>query len=65
LKTSYSGSEHLSVTGTDGNQYEIYYVPASDTELTTIKVPKDLPYTISGDNDSGFIVTVNLSDSNA
>ena len=65
LKTSYSGGEHLAITGTDGNQYEVYYVPASDTELTSIKVPKDHSYTVSGDNAGGFIVTVNLSDSNA
>lgn len=65
LKTSYATGNHLAISGADGNQYEVYYVPASDTELTSINVPKDYSYTISGDNDSGFIVTVNLSAPNA
>ena len=56
------GEEHLSVEGADGNDYEIYYVPLSDGEVTTVDVPDNYSYTFSGDNDSGFIITVNLSD---
>ena len=40
--------------------YEIYYVPASGGEMTDIPVPSNFGYTISGDNLSGFIVTVKL-----
>ncbi len=42
----------------DLNEYEIYYVPASEGETTDIAVPSDYSYTISGDNIGGFIVTV-------
>lgn len=61
LKTSYSANTNLKVTGADGNAYEIYYVPAASTEITTLQVPKNYEYTISGDNISGFIVTIDLS----
>ena len=61
LKTTYTGDTHLTVSGADGNRYEIYYVPAATTELTTLQVPKNYKYTISGDNIGGFIVTVCLS----
>lgn len=60
LKNNYT-EEHLAIQGADGNKYEVYYVPASAEDITTIKVPSNYEYTISGDNDSGFIVTVNLS----
>ena len=58
----YSG-QHLRFKADNGITYEIYYVPASTgKELTEIPVPQDSTYTyeISGDNDSGFIVTVTL-----
>lgn len=58
----YSG-KHLRFKADNGITYEIYYVPASTgKELTEIPVPQDSTYTyeISGDNDSGFIVTVTL-----
>lgn len=62
LQNNYSADNHLKITGADGNSYEVYYVPASaGSELTTITVPSNYEYTISGDNDGGFIVTVNLS----
>ena len=38
----------------------IYYVPAAEGDVTYIPVPPDLDYEISGDNASGFIVTVEL-----
>ena len=60
LKRNYT-EQHLSINGADGNKYEVYYVPASAEDITTVKVPSNYEYTISGDNDSGFIVTVNLS----
>ena len=62
LKNSYSGDEHLKITGADGKLYEVYYVAQAAEEVTTIKVPKNYSYTVSGDNIGGFIVTVNLSE---
>ena len=40
--------------------YMIYYVPAAEGDMTYIPVPPEYDYEISGDNDSGFIVTVDL-----
>ena len=59
--------EHLKIEGADGKSYEVYYVKASTDSVTTVNVPKaDDPsvesYEISGDNKSGFIVTVTLKD---
>ncbi len=45
--------EHLEIKDHDGAEYEIYYV-----EGTSVPVPKDAEYEISGNNESGFIVTV-------
>ena len=61
LKTSYTGDNHLQITDHNGARYEVYYVPASATETTPIKVPSNYAFTISGDNADGFIVTVDLS----
>ena len=61
LKNNYAGNEHLKITGADGNAYEVYYVAASSGELTTLNIPSNYEYTISGDNIGGFIVTVNLN----
>ncbi|MBQ8432782.1 MAG: D-alanyl-D-alanine carboxypeptidase family protein [Clostridia bacterium] len=61
LQSNYSGATHLQVTGSDGNAYEIYYVARSAGDLTTLSVPGNYAYTISGDNVGGFIVTVNLN----
>ena len=64
--TSQNGTDgkHLSVdVDADGTaDYEIYYVPANTAAnaLTTIPVPSNLEYSVSGDNCGGFIVTVNL-----
>ncbi len=53
------GQNHLKVTADDGHTYEIYYVPG-EGDVTSVTVPSKLPYTVSGDNYSGFIVTVTL-----
>ena len=50
---------HLQVQDSDGNHYEIYYVPATG-EMTQVPVPDKNPYTISGNNVDGFIITVSL-----
>lgn len=62
LKSSYSSGTNLKIDAADGNAYEVYYAPASAGELTQFRVPTNYAYTVSGDNDSGFIITVNLSD---
>jgi D-alanyl-D-alanine carboxypeptidase len=56
-KCTYGGN-HLFVD-VDGKSYEIYYVPAVNGATTTIPVPGDPSiYTVSGNNYSGFIVTI-------
>ena len=65
LKSTYTANNRLSITGADGIAYEVYYVPVANTELTTISVPRNGNYSISGDNIGGFIVTVNLGTPNA
>ena len=59
-KYPYNG-DHLLVTTSSGKKYEIYYQYASDTGSTEVYVPENLPYTISGDNALGFVVTVSIS----
>lgn len=44
-----------------GNTYNVYYVPAAESGNTDVPVPDDKPYTISGCNAGGFIVTVTIS----
>ncbi len=60
LKNQYT-TEHLKITGADGNRYEVYYVPAGNGDVCTLSVPSNYRYTVSGDNIGGFIVTVNMS----
>ncbi len=51
----------LKITGTDDKSYEVYYTVSSGEELTTLRLPKNRAYTVSGDNAGGFIVTVDMS----
>ena len=58
LRTQYIHTgEHLSFTADNGTAYEVYYV-ASSGNPTVITVPKGAPYSVSGDNMFGFIVTI-------
>ncbi len=61
LQQNYKDGNRLAIKGADGNSYEVYYVPLSGNEVTTLTVPSNYAYTVSGDNIGGFIVTVNLS----
>lgn len=54
---NYSVEAPFELMTDDGSKYSIYYVTATG-EQTSVAVPKDGSYTVSGDNDSGFIVTV-------
>ena len=57
LVRNYGVDNPLTFTADNGNTYEVYYVTYSGNP-TSVPVPKDNPYTISGDNMNGFIVTV-------
>ena len=61
LKSHNLFESHLSVTDSDGVSYEIYRIAASTSAQTSVQVPAGKQYTISGDNDGGFIVTVKLN----
>lgn len=47
----------IEIENETGERYSVYYVPAADGE-TQVPVPADKPYTLSGNNLDGFIVTV-------
>lgn len=54
----YDGS-HLEFSDDDGNEYEVYFVASDDgAETTNVPVPSGVKYEISGNNSTGFIVTV-------
>lgn len=57
---NYTMDAPLAVTTDDGSNYEIYYVIAENANETQVPVPDTEMYTVSGDNDKGFIVTVKL-----
>lgn len=58
---TYEGN-HLFINGVDGKNYEVYFVAAENGTSTTLPVPVDPTlYTVSGNNYSGFIVTVTLN----
>ncbi len=57
---SYEG-EHLQITDADDMVYEVFTVTLSDTDaaaVAEIPLPAELPYTCSGNNQNGFVVTV-------
>ena len=61
LEKNHSFSQsHLIFRGDDGNTYEIYYVPGGSAmeQSVNVPVPSKQPYTVSGTNCSGFVVTV-------
>ncbi len=61
IETCEAPLSYVTGEGEDAVEYEIYYVPASLDTMTDIPVPKKDDVTdisISGDNMSGFIVTI-------
>lgn len=50
--------ERLTVKSLDGNTYEVYYVDGASEGTLHLPVPENRPYTWSGDNVNGYIVTV-------
>ena len=57
IRTQYTYGNPLVVNSADGKIYNVYYVELSGNP-TSVPVPKDENYYISGDNMNGFIVTV-------
>lgn len=57
---SYSVDKPLEVTDANGQDWLIYYT-ACQGDVTTVKLPTNFTYTISGDNEGGIIVCVSLS----
>ena len=58
----YSYDNPLEINTFNGRTYQVYYVPVDENNSTTnIPVLMDKEYTISGDDASGFIVTVKIS----
>lgn len=51
------GSHPLRLQG-KGNNIEIFYVTAESTGITTITLPEDTVYQVSGNNTDGFVVTL-------
>ena len=56
---SHNEDDPLSIYA-NGKNYSVYFTTAKSFEPTKVNVPTDHSYTISGDNYSGFIVTVDL-----
>ncbi len=56
LAANVTSKKPLSVTGADGNSYDIYYYTVSSSE--SVKVPSNYAYTVSGTNKGGVVVTV-------
>ena len=54
----YTSNSPLYIKDDEDNEWLIYYVAESNDYETEIPVPQDKEYSISGDNYSGFIVTV-------
>lgn len=66
LKSYPYSEDHLEASDMAGNKYEIYYYAADfSTALTSVAVPSESEYEISGNNSDGFIITIPLKDSSA
>lgn len=59
---NYSAEKPLIIEGEDDKIWCTYYVKADEESDTDIPVPQNYPYVVSGDNFSGFIVTVAIDD---
>ena len=61
LQSHNLSDSHLSSTDSQGNTYEIYRIPVSSSAQTSVQVPEGKQYSISGDNNGGLIVAVNVT----
>lgn len=57
LKNYTFEKEHLKIKTYSGDQYEIYYMPVQACSQG-LPVPSGMPFTVSGNNIDGFIITV-------
>ncbi len=63
LRTAHGADAPLSITANNGN-YTVYYVPAAEGGgMTEVTVPKNLPITVSGDNQGGYIICIQNANS--
>ncbi|MGN0606069.1 MAG: M15 family metallopeptidase [Oscillospiraceae bacterium] len=62
LKSYTFDTKHLEITA-GGSAYEVYYIQAENDGDTSVYVPKNSEYYVSGNNTDGFIVTVLKSNS--
>ncbi len=61
LSTDFIGTTNAyTLECADGNTYMVYYTEAPVEGELRLPVPENRPYTVSGDNMNGFIVTVTL-----
>lgn len=69
LKSNASFENKISINCGNGKAYIVYYIPSSG-DITEIKVPSGetnpdgtakYPYTVSGTNDGGIVITIQLS----
>lgn len=59
---THSVEEPLKISGDNGKQWYVYYCKASELDTTSLTVPEKLLYTVSGDNYSGFVITVTAAE---
>lgn len=60
LRAYQADGQHLFVES-DGVKYEIWYVPVNpEGDVTEVKLPEGVEYSVSGNNIDGFIVTLTL-----
>ncbi len=69
LRSGYSyPDEHLTIPDGQGRSCEVFFAPlgaSADTGTFELPVPLDYPYTYSGNNIDGFIVTVTVAPAEA
>ena len=53
---SEDGEAHLKFRDNEEQEWEVYYIPASDEENTLLYVPTEREYTVSGNNVDGFVI---------
>ena len=59
VKNIHNPNNPLLITGADKKSYAVYYVAVDG--VNAVKIPTNYNYTISGNNENGIIVTVDLS----
>lgn len=59
IKNLHTPNNPLLITGANNKPYAVYYVAVDG--VNSVKLPTNFEYTISGNNDNGIIVTVDLS----